>query len=405
MPAPLAGLLVADFSRVLAGPLATMTLADLGATVVKVERPGTGDDTRSWGPPWTATSSAYFDGLNRSKYSLALDLTDPADRSAAQDLATRADVLVHNLRPAGMLSFGLDYDTVAVTNPAVVYCTITGFGPSADLPGYDFLVQAVGGLMSITGSPGGEPTKAGVALVDVLTAKDATIGILAALNRRHATGRGDHVQVDLLSSLLGSLVNQASGYLATGTPPGRMGNRHPSIAPYETLSCADAPIAVACGNDRQFTRLCQELGVPHLAADPRFAGNPSRVAHREALVTELERALATSTAGEWERRLTAAGVPAGRIGDIGDAIARAGSYGLDPLVPLPPPASPVAPAPVAAGAVQIRHPVTYTSASTEAAARPPALGEHTAVIRAWLARPPGTPLPHPAAGSPGPAET
>ncbi|MDI6100328.1 CoA transferase [Actinoplanes sp. NEAU-A12] len=395
MPAPLAGLLVADFSRVLAGPLATMTLADLGATVVKVERPGAGDDTRSWGPPWTATSSAYFDGLNRSKYSLTLDLADPADRTAAGDLAARADVVIHNLRPAGMLSFGLDYDSVAAANPTVVYCTITGFGPSADLPGYDFLVQAVGGLMSITGSPGGEPTKAGVALVDVLTAKDATIGILAALNRRHSTGQGDHVQVNLLSSLLGSLVNQTSGYLATGTPPGRMGNRHPSIAPYETLRCADAPIAVACGNDRQFTRLCQELGTPHLATDPRFADNPSRVAHREALVTELERALATATAREWEQRLTTAGVPVGLIGDIGDAIARAESYGLDPLVPLPGPASPGG-----ARAFQIRHPVTYSGASTEPPARPPALGEHTAAIRAWLARPPGTPLPHPAADSP-----
>jgi crotonobetainyl-CoA:carnitine CoA-transferase CaiB-like acyl-CoA transferase len=377
------GLLVADFSRVLAGPLATMTLADLGATVVKVERPGSGDDTRSWGPPWTAGSSAYFDGLNRGKYSLALDLALDDDRAAARELAARADVLVHNLRPARMRGFGLDYETVAETNPAVVYCTVTGFGPGTDLPGYDFLVQAVGGLMSITGTPDGEPVKAGVALVDVLTAKDATIGILAALHRRSRTGQGDHVQVDLLSSLLGSLANQASGYLATGVPPGRMGNRHPSIAPYETLRCADGPLAVACGNDRQFARLCAELGVPAVAGDPRFADNPSRVAHRDALVAELERALAGDTAEHWEQRLTGAGVPAGLVGDIGDAIGRAGAYGLKPLITLP------------SGSTQIRHPITWTRAPLAAPASPPALGEHTTALRAWLAGPYGSPLPPP----------
>jgi crotonobetainyl-CoA:carnitine CoA-transferase CaiB-like acyl-CoA transferase len=381
MTAPLDGLLVADFSRVLAGPLATMTLADLGATVVKVERPGSGDDTRSWGPPWTAGSSAYFDGLNRGKYSLALDLTVPGDLAAARELAARADVLVHNLRPAGMRSFGLDYETVAEINPAVVYCTVTGFGPDTDLPGYDFLVQAVGGLMSITGDPHGDPTKAGVALVDVLTAKDATVGILAALHKRERTGHGDHVQVNLLSSLLGSLVNQASGYLATGTPPGRMGNRHPSIAPYETLRCADGPIAVACGNDHQFGRLCAELGIAGLAADPRFADNPSRVAHRDDLAAALEKALAGDSAANWERRLTAAGVPAGLVGDIGDAIRRAESYGLDPLVPLP------------SGGTQIRHPITWTRSSVAVPADPPALGEHTEVLRAWLADPSGAPPP------------
>ncbi|GAA4953996.1 CaiB/BaiF CoA transferase family protein [Actinoplanes utahensis] len=387
MTAPLDGLLVADFSRVLAGPLATMTLADLGATVVKVERPGSGDDTRGWGPPWTAGSSAYFDGLNRGKYSLALDLSRPDDRDAARELAARADVLIHNLRPAGMDSFGLGYDTVSAINPAVVYCTVTGFGPDTDLPGYDFVVQAVGGLMSITGDPGGEPTKVGVALVDVLTAKDATIGILAALHRRARTGQGDHVQVNLLSSLLGGLVNQAADFLTTGVAPARMGNRHPSIAPYETLRCADAPIAVACGNDRQFTRLCTEIGVPGLAADPRFATNADRVAHRAALVTALEQALAADTAARWEQRLTAAGVPAGLVGDIGDAIAHATAHGLDPLVTLP------------SGDSQIRHPITYTRASTAPPSSPPALGEHTPAVRGWLTRPAGTPLPHPGRSS------
>jgi crotonobetainyl-CoA:carnitine CoA-transferase CaiB-like acyl-CoA transferase len=380
--APLDGLLVADFSRVLAGPLATMTLADLGATVVKVERPGGGDETRSWGPPWTDRSSSYFDGLNRGKYGVALDLADPADRAAAAELAARADVLVHNLRPAVVAGYGLDYPALTAANPRLVYCSITGFGPDADLPGYDFLVQAVGGLMSITGEAGGDPLKVGVALVDVLTAKDATIGILAALTRRQRTGTGDHVQVDLLSSLLGGMVNQASGYLVTGVPPRRMGNRHPSIAPYETLRCADGPLAVACGNDRQFGRLCAALGRPELAADPRFADNPSRVAHRDALVEVLEAVLASDTAAGWEDRLTAAGVPAGRVADIRAAIDRAGALGLDPLVTVD-------------TARQVRHPVRYAAAGTATPSPPPRLGEHTGAVRAWLAGSRDLPLPHP----------
>jgi crotonobetainyl-CoA:carnitine CoA-transferase CaiB-like acyl-CoA transferase len=362
--APLAGLVVADFSRVLAGPLATMTLADLGATVIKVERPGSGDDTRAWGPPWGATSSSYFEGLNRSKHSIALDLADPADRRTAVQLAERADVLVQNLDLTG---FGLGYEHVRAMNPGVVYCEVTGFGPDAGLPGYDFVVQAVGGLMSITGEADGAPLKVGVALVDVLTAKDATIGILAALHRRRETGLGDHVRVDLLSSLLGGLVNQASGYLATGVAPGRMGNRHPSIAPYETLRCADVPLAVACGNDRQFERLCAVLGRPALAGDARFAGNPSRVAHRDELAAELEEALAAEPAAVWERRLTAAGVAAGVVRDIGQAIERADALGLEPLT-----------------GGQIRHPVRYAAATTTYPGRPPRLGEHTDRVRAWL---------------------
>ena len=279
---PLDGLLVADFSRVLAGPLATMTLADLGATVVKVERPGVGDETRSWGPPWTDGSSAYYDCVNRTKFGVRLDLADPGDRADAVELARRADVVVHNLR--GLDRYGLDYAAVAAANPRVVYCSITGFGPGTDRPGYDFLVQAMGGLMSITGDPDGEPRKVGVALVDVLTGKDAVIGILAALAARARTGQGEHVQVDLLSSLLGGLVNQAAGYLTTGRSPGRLGNAHPSIAPYETLRCADGLLAVACGNDEQFRRLVSVLGSPALAADPRFATNGDRVGHRGELV-------------------------------------------------------------------------------------------------------------------------
>jgi formyl-CoA transferase len=384
--APLSGVLVADFSRVLAGPLATMTLADLGATVVKVERPGAGDDTRSWGPPWTADSSAYFDGVNRGKYSVDFDLADPADLAAAVELAGRADVLVQNFRPGGLAAFGLDYATVARTNPGVVYCSVSGFGagPGADRPGYDFLVQALGGLMSVTGEADGEPLKVGVALVDVLTGKDAVIGILTALAARQRTGHGDHVEVNLLSSLLGGLANQVSGYLATGVPPGRMGNRHPSIAPYETLHCADGVLAVAVGNDRQFQRLSDVLGVPELAADARFATNPGRVAHRAALVAALEAALAQASSVDWEQRLTAAGVPAGVVGDIGTGVRRATELGLAPLLDLGEGRPP-----------QIRHPVTYRHARPARPTPAPKLGEHTALLRGWLSEPAAGQLPHP----------
>ena len=374
---PLDGLLVADFSRVLAGPLATMTLADLGATVVKVERPGAGDETRSWGPPWTDGSTAYFDCVNRSKLGITLELTDEDDQKSARELARRADVVIHNLR--GMQRYGLDYDTVATTNPDVVYCSITGFGPDSDRPGYDFLVQAVGGLMSITGDRDGDPRKVGVALVDVLTGKDAVIGILAALNARARTGGGEHVQVDLLSSLLGGMVNQVAGYLATGIAPGRMGNQHPSIAPYETLHCADGLIAVACGNDAQFARLAAALDVPELAADPRFVSNPARVVNRPELVPILERRLAADTAASWEARLAAAGVPAGLVGDIGSAVQRAAADGLNPTVDV-------------GTARQIRHPVRYRNASPKQPITPPTLGEHDAAVRAWLAGPADAPL-------------
>jgi crotonobetainyl-CoA:carnitine CoA-transferase CaiB-like acyl-CoA transferase len=373
---PLDGVLVADFSRVLAGPLATMHLADLGATVVKIERPGVGDDTRRWGPPWTAHSSSYFECVNRSKYSVSFDLADPEDRADAVELASRADVVVENFRTGTLARFGLDYDSVVRRNPRVVYCSISGFGSGAgaDEPGYDFLVQAVGGLMSITGDPDGAPTKVGVALVDVLTGKDAVIGILAALADRARTGRGEHVEVDLLSSLLGGLVNQASSYLTTGHAPGRLGNRHPSIAPYETLMCADTMIAVACGNDGQFARLCAAVGSPELADDERFAVNPTRVEHREELVRGLEECLATEPAAVWEERLRAVGVPAGLVGDIGSAIARSVALGLVPTVDLGPD-----------HVAQIRHPVRYARSSTSVATPPPAVGEHTELVRDWIA--------------------
>lgn len=375
MSPALDGLLVADFSRVLAGPLATATLADLGATVIKVERPGVGDDTRHWGPPWTANTSAYFECANRSKKSVELDLRDPDDRRLARNLALRADVLVENFKAGGMAAYGLDYDSLQPHNPALVYCSITGFGSGkgAELPGYDFLVQAVGGLMSITGDEADEPMKVGVALVDVLTSKDAVIGILAALRAREASGRGQLVEVNLLSSLLGSLANQASGYLATGTPPTRMGNRHPSIAPYETLQCKDGALALCCGNDSQFARLAAVLGRPDLAHDPRFRTNPARVMNRHVLVTELEAVLRQEPVDSWVDRLSAAGVPAGRVGDIGSAITLAEQLGLAPLRD------------VGDGRpAQVRHPVEYSATPVTRYDAPPTLGEHNKEVRQWL---------------------
>ncbi|MFZ5870219.1 MAG: CaiB/BaiF CoA transferase family protein [Actinomycetota bacterium] len=377
-PAPLEGLLVADLSRVLAGPLASSWLADLGATVVKVERPGSGDETRSWGPPWTERTSSYFESANRSKRSVALDLTDDTDAALARELCRRADVVLENFRTGSLDRYGLGYADVSAGNPGVVYCSITGFGAGAGaaLPGYDFVVQAVGGLMSITGDPDGEPRKVGVALVDVLTSKDAVIGILAALRARDRDGRGQHVEVNLLSSLLGGLVNQASGYLATGRSPRRMGNRHPSIAPYETLRCRDGLIAVACGNDGQFARLTSVLGIPELAADARFSTNPSRLQHRDEMVAALEARLAGDGTAAWEERLLAAGVPAGRVRTVAEAIELADALGLDPLchngeADLP----------------QVRHPVGYSRTTVVPPAPPPLLGEHDDDVRSWLSSP------------------
>ncbi len=393
MSAPLEGLRVADFSRVLAGPLATMTLADLGAEVVKVERPGTGDDTRQWGPPWTEHASSYFECVNRSKRSIALDLRDPADLAVAVELAAGADVVVENFLTGTMDRLGLGYDTLVAANPSLVYCSITGFGSGAGarLPGYDFVVQAVGGLMSITGQPDGDPTKVGVALVDVLTGKDAVIGILAALREREVSGRGQRIEVNLLSSLLGSLVNQASAVLTTGRSPSQMGNQHPSIAPYETLHCADGLLAVACGNDAQFARLCEVLGRPELAEDVAvwaqtaekaapemsFRSNPDRVAHRQELIAALEEALAEADAATWVARLNDAGIAAGPVNDLAAAIAFADSLGLDPTMP------------VGEGHPdQIRHSITWGRSRLPDPTPPPDLGEHTDQIRAQLGHQP-----------------
>ncbi|HEU4706164.1 MAG TPA: CoA transferase [Solirubrobacterales bacterium] len=330
---------ILDFSRVLAGPLATMTLADLGAEVTKVERPGTGDDTRSWGPPNDAEGEAtYFQAVNRNKRSVALDLSDDGDLAEARRLALGADVVVENFRPGVMAKLGLDYATLAAEKPGLVFCSITGFGGSgagAELPGYDLLVQALGGLMSITGEPEGEPLKVGVALVDVIAGLYAAVGILAALEHRRESGEGQLVEVDLLSALLAGLVNQSSAYTVAGIVPSRMGNRHPSIAPYELLRCGEGDLVLAVGNDRQFPELCEALGEPGLAADERFTTNSARVENREELRPLLEAALAARSAAEWVELLRARRVPTGVVNDIGAAFEFAERIGLDPIVEVP----------------------------------------------------------------------
>jgi crotonobetainyl-CoA:carnitine CoA-transferase CaiB-like acyl-CoA transferase len=374
MPGALDGLLVADFSRVLAGPLCTQTLGDLGADVVKVERPGAGDDTRTWGPPWVEHGATYYLGLNRNKRSIVLDLADPDDARLARRLADRADVLVESFRPGTIDRLGLGYDAIAETNPRVVYCSISAFGSSeqaARLPGYDLLLQAMSGLMSVTGEPEGRPLKVGSALIDLVCGLYATIAVLAALQARAQTGRGQHVEVSLMDSAMAGLLNQASAHLNAGVVPGRLGNRHPSITPYETFRATDGDFAVAVGNDAIFGRLCEAIGRAELAADERFATNAARLEHREELVALLEGAFHAEPAAEWVQRLSAAGVPAGPINDIAQAFAFAQGLGLEPVWDTE-------------GVRTVRSPMLMSDTPAAAHRRPPALGEHDDELRAWL---------------------
>ncbi|WP_309053663.1 CoA transferase [Streptomyces sp.] len=377
----LSGIVVADFGRVLAGPYMTMLLADLGADVIKIERPGSGDDTRAWGPPFADGEATYFLGVNRNKRSVSLDLTDPEDLAAARAIVDRADVLVENFRPGTMERLGLGHEEVRRTNPGLVYCSVTGFGTAegARLPGYDLLVQAMGGLMSVTGEPGGPGTKAGVALVDVVTGLHAGLGILAALRHRERTGEGQRVEVSLLGSLLSALTNQAAAYLGAGVVPRALGNRHPSIAPYEVFEARDRPLVLAVGTDRQFRALCERLGRPELAGDERFATNTARVAHREELVAALAGPLGARTADAWCEELTAAGVPCGPVNDLAAAFTLADRLGLDARVP-----------PSAAGPGQVAHPIRLGATPPSYRAAPPRLGEHTGAVLAELGRPPRT---------------
>ena len=370
------GIRVADFSRVLAGPIATMILGDLGADVIKIERPGSGDDTRSWGPPWSPDGvSSYFLSANRNKRSIVLDLKDPADAATARTLAVRSDVVIENFRPGVMARAGLDHERLSAERDDIVSCRIAGLG-RGDLAGYDFLAQAMGGLMSITGDAEGEPRKVGVALVDVMAGLHAAIGILAALRHRDRTGEGQLVEVDLLSTTLFSLANQASNWLTAGVVPGRMGNRHPSIAPYETLPAADGPFVIAVGNDGQFRVMCVALDLPALADDARFATNSARVANRDELLGALDATLREAPASTWVERLSAAGIPCGMVNQVDQAFALAREVGLEPV------ATVVGPAGAAVDTVAnplhlSRTPPTYRLA-------PPGVGEQSDEVRAEL---------------------
>ncbi|MEV4533345.1 CaiB/BaiF CoA-transferase family protein [Asanoa sp. NPDC049518] len=369
---PLKGILVADFSRILAGPYATMLLADLGADVVKVEGPG-GDDTRTWMPPVRDGIATYYLGINRNKRSIALDLRDPDDLAAARELARRADVMIENFKPGGLARFGLDYDTVSAGNAGIVYASISGFGSGvgASIPGYDLMVQAISGLMSLTGDPDGPPYRAGISVFDVMAGLHANIGILAALHHRAGSGRGQHIEVNLLSSALSGLVNHSSAVVAGDTVPFRMGNAHPSLFPYEPLPTADGDLIVIAGNDGQFRKLCQVLGVPELTDDPRFTRNQDRTANREALRPLLVERLRLRTKDEWFRDLIAAGVPCAPINTLDRGVDYARELGLEPVVDV--------------GAVpSVRNPITFSATPPRYELPPPGLDEHGEEIRAWL---------------------
>lgn len=374
-PGPLAGIVVADLSRVLAGPYATMLLADLGATVIKIESPS-GDDTRQWSPPVRGDESTYFLSVNRGKYSIALDFTRPADLEVVRSIVARADVVVENFKAGGLQRFGLDYASLVNGRPDLVYASITGFGPQGSrLAGYDLLAQALSGMMDLTGDAHGEPMRAGVAVIDVVTGLHAAVGILAALHRRRESGRGDLVEVNLMSSALSALVNQSGAFVAGGVTPTRMGNAHPSLAPYEPFPTRDTELVIAVGNDPQFARLCRHLGLERLVEDPRFTTNASRRAHREELRELLAQALAAHGADHWFDVLTGDGVPAAPILDLAEGFAFADRLGLSPV------------AMTGTGARRIptvRSPIRLAADEVDYAMAPPELdADHARVLR-WL---------------------
>ncbi|WP_052809754.1 CaiB/BaiF CoA transferase family protein [Streptomonospora alba] len=375
---PLEGVRVADLSRVLAGPYATMLLADMGADVVKIEHPGRGDDTRAWGPPWAGDEASYFLSVNRGKRSLAVDLKDPDGLAAVQDICAGADVVVQNFRPGVVDRLGLGYGDVSARNPAVVYCSISGFGPEhepAERPGFDLIVQAESGFMAATGEPGGPPAKAGVAITDVLTGLNAAVSVLGALVRARAAGRGEHISVSLVNSALSGLANVTQQALVTGTEPERVGNTHGSIVPYQAFPTADSDIVIAAGNDALYRKLCAVLGRDDLAADPRFATNPDRVAHRAELVAEISAELRARPAREWSELLLEAGVPVGRVRGVLDAVRSAEQAGDDVLLGTDHPT---------AGPLDlVRAGFRLDSAAADgdrSTAPPPLLGEHSAHV-------------------------
>lgn len=376
---PLSELVIADFSRILAGPLVTQNLADLGARVIKVERPGTGDDTRSWGPPFRGDLATYFAAVNRGKESIALDLTDPEDFEVARRLADRADVLVENFRPGLMDGFGLGYESLALSNPKVIYCSISAFGDEgegAGLPGVDLLIQAMAGWMHVTGQADGPPTKVGMAVVDVLAGMYATSGVLAALFQRTGNGGvGQRVHVSLYEAALSGLINLASGHLLADDDPHRNGNRHPSIAPYELFYAADRPFVLAAVNDSLFIRTCEVIGRPELIADPRFDTNPHRRTNVEELVAELEDAFRSRPASEWIDLLRARRVPVGDVNTVAEAFAFADTLGIDVVGEDP-----------ATGFRGLRTPIQLSGSASTTLTVPPALDADGDSIRRWLER-------------------
>ena len=373
---PLDGLIVADLSRVLAGPYCSMLLADMGATVIKVES-SAGDDTRTWVPPTKDDVATYYMSINRNKKSIVLDFGNADDLEVAKDLVRQADICLENFKVGGLKKFGLDYESVRVDNPGLIYLSISGFGTKegAWLPGYDLIVQAVSGLMSLTGEPDGPPFRAGISVFDVMAGLHGTIGVLAALNHRNNTGEGQHIEVNLLSSAMSGLVNQTAAYTAAGVVPFRMGNAHPSLFPYEALPTKDRDLIIAAGNDRQFRALCGVLGLEQVADDPRFAINADRTKNREELRPFLLEKLAEWASDDLFIELNKVGVPCGPINSIGDGVELAEKLGLRPRVT------------VGEGSREVdlvRNPITFSSGELEYHLPPPTLGEHSDEIRQWL---------------------
>lgn len=373
---PLDGLIVADLSRVLAGPYCSMLLADMGATVIKVESSG-GDDTRTWVPPTKDDVATYYMSINRNKKSIVLDFGNADDLEVAKDLVRHADICLENFKVGGLKKFGLDYESVRMDNPGLIYLSISGFGTKegAWLPGYDLIVQAVSGLMSLTGEPDGPPFRAGISVFDVMAGLHGTIGVLAALNHRNNTGEGQHIEVNLLSSAMSGLVNQTAAYTAAGVVPFRMGNAHPSLFPYEALPTKDRDLIIAAGNDKQFRALCGVLGLEHVADDSRFAINADRTKNREELRPFLLEKLAEWASDDLFIELNKVGVPCGPINSIGDGVELAEKLGLRPRVT------------VGEGAREVdlvRNPITFSSGELEYHLPPPTLGEHSDEIRQWL---------------------
>jgi crotonobetainyl-CoA:carnitine CoA-transferase CaiB-like acyl-CoA transferase len=390
MPGALSHIRILDLSRVLAGPWAGQIFGDLGAEVIKIERPGTGDDTRHWSPPYVkdadgndSREAAYFQSANRNKQSVTLDFTQPEGQRLIRELVQNCDVLLENFKVGGLAAYGLDYATLKAINPRLIYCSITGFGqdgPYAKRAGYDFMIQGLGGLMSLTGKPDGEegagPMKVGVALTDILTGLYATVGVLAALNQREQSGLGQHIDVALLDVQVACLANQAMNYLNTGVAPKRLGNAHPNIVPYEDFPSADGNFIIAVGNDGQFRKLCEVAGLTALADDPRFATNQARVAHRTELIPLLRQATVFRTTAEWVAQLEAAGVPCGPINDLAQVFADPQVKARGLRIDLPNSLGSTTP--------QVASPLRLSATPVSYRNAPPLLGEHTEQVLTHL---------------------